>query len=93
MRPARSAQARTVPGKTVVQRGERAALCRVALAHHLGQPKGPELGDRGASQPPACDGRELAGVADRDHLRAYLLGSPKHALAGAGAPPSPPRRE
>jgi hypothetical protein len=57
-------------GVAVVQAGERLALLCVALAHDLGQSGGPDaVGDR--FEPAAgLDGRELPGVADRDHLRA-----------------------
>ena len=43
------------PWKALVQRGERAALGRVALAHDLGEAQRPRArGPRRASQPPAC---------------------------------------
>ena len=73
-----------MPWKTVVQGAERSALGRVALAHHLGQAKDPELTAHGA-EPATCLHRgELAGVADGDDLRARLLGRLEYSRAAAG---------
>ncbi len=71
--------------KTVMQSGERTALGPLALAHDLRQPKSPELAAHGVEPAAGLDGGELAGVADRDHLRACLLGRLQHARAGPGA--------
>ena len=52
---------------------ERTAFAGVTLAHHLGQPQRPELTPDGAQPPAGLDRRELARVADRNHLHPHPL--------------------
>jgi hypothetical protein len=60
-------------GLAVVQRRERAALRRVALAHHLRQTHRAQAAAHGGEPPAGLHRGQLAGVADRDHLRARPL--------------------
>ena len=78
--------------KALVQGSERSALGRVALAHDLCQPKGTELAAH-STEPTAClHGCELAGVADRDDLRAAPLGGlSRRALGRVAAIPASSR--
>ena len=81
MRPASVAQSIQRCGLPSCKRGEREALSRVALAHHLRELDGAEsLADR--AQPAArLNRRELPGVADRDDLRADHGGVREQPLA------------
>ncbi len=58
----------------LVQCGERAALGRVALAHDLREVDDPDGAADGGEPAAGLYRGELSGVADRDDLRARLLG-------------------
>jgi hypothetical protein len=66
-----------------VQLRQRAALTQIALAHHLGEPLHPDALTDGAHPPAGLHRRQLARVADRDHLRPGLLRGGQQPLAGA----------
>ena len=76
----------------VVERRERAALGGIALAHDLVSSQRADAVADGAQPTAGQDGRELTGVADRDHLRARPARRAQAVGRWRVSAPCPPRR-